>query len=61
MPFDCCPSLDLPDDDCVHFGVGHRLVPSNYDAAMQSLYGMVPSVEEPSCLRESRPEHGHWA
>mmetsp|Transcript_266 Transcript_266/g.747 ORF Transcript_266/g.747 Transcript_266/m.747 type:complete len:165 (-) Transcript_266:51-545(-) len=39
---------------------GHRLVPTNYDDAMLKLYGKVPSAAEPSCARESRPEHGQW-
>ena len=39
---------------------GFRHVPSDYDTAMRTLYGKVPSAEEPSCARESRPEHGEW-
>eukprot|EP00908_Phaeocystis_cordata_P002738 Transcript_12981.p1 GENE.Transcript_12981~~Transcript_12981.p1 ORF type:complete len:545 (+),score=135.74 Transcript_12981:94-1728(+) len=41
---------------------GHRLVPSEYAPAMRALYGKgaVPSTEEPSCRRESRPEYGEW-
>lgn len=39
---------------------GARRVPADYEAAMRSLYGHVPSAAEPSCARESRPELGEW-
>ena len=41
---------------------GHRRVPTvGFDAAMRALYGegALPATE-PSCTRESRPEHGEW-
>jgi len=40
---------------------GFRRVPTDYDTAMHALYGLVPGAAEPSCARESRPEHGEWA
>tara|TARA_B110001452_G_scaffold78343_2_gene63880 strand:+ start:308 stop:1945 length:1638 start_codon:yes stop_codon:yes gene_type:complete len=41
---------------------GYRRVPTDYAGAMRTLYGKgaVPSMDEPPCRRESRPEHGEW-
>jgi hypothetical protein len=39
---------------------GARRVPVEYESAMRSLYGRVPSSAEPSCARQSRPELGEW-